>query len=215
MYIQNRKFHNLQILKSALFEPFYGFPVINPLSYDTDRIDDSFSLIGFNQVKRNIPEHSILHFYLDDYQFERMWNFPSRYLNYCKSFDYVITPDFSVYVNIPRSLQIFNHYRNNALAWYLQYNGVNIIPCVQWGDCLSYDYSFAGLPRHSVISISSQGWLKSDFSTMMFIRGFDECIKRLAPQKIVFYGNFLPELYDLTDADFVFYKPFIRSRFAS
>ena len=137
MYISKRKFHNIELNNQHPLDRTYGIPVIYPQECDFTDLTEDYSFIGFNRVLRSIPKRSVLHFYLDDYQFERFWNFPVRYLNYIKKFDYVITPDFSVYVNIPRSIQVYNQYRNNSLACFLQDNGVNIIPCVQWGDLRS------------------------------------------------------------------------------
>lgn len=213
MYIDQRKFHNLQILDRFDTDNVYGFPCLYPQCFSTSDIDNTYNFIGFNQIKRDIPDHSILHFYLDDYQFERFWNYPSKYLNYFSKFDFVISPDFSMYINMPRSISIYNKYRNNLLSVFMQQHGINLIPCVQWADFRSYDYSFIGIPKYSCISISSQGWLKNDFSKTLFLNGFAECISRLRPVKIVYYGKFLPELYDLCHCDFVFFKPFIRSRF--
>ena len=41
------------------------------------------------------------HFFIDDYQFERLWNSPSRYLGVLRGYDCVLTPDFSLYMDMP------------------------------------------------------------------------------------------------------------------
>lgn len=60
-----------------------------------------------------------------------MWNNPSRYLAILKNFKGVITTDFSIYRNMPIAMQIWNTYRNRALTYNLQSNGVDIIPNVR------------------------------------------------------------------------------------
>ena len=59
-----------------------------------------------------------LHFYSDDYQFERVWTKPEVYLELLQQFAFVVEPDFSMYLDFPEPLQKWNHYRNQLLgAW--------------------------------------------------------------------------------------------------
>ena len=55
--------------------------------------------IGFNEVnsyKRDCTSTGV-HFFLDDYQFERVWQRPSVYVRSLRRFAVVATPDFSMY----------------------------------------------------------------------------------------------------------------------
>ena len=68
-----------------------GNPVTKalPLPFGVDH------LIGFNELltcKR--PENAGVHFFLDDYQFERFWRQPQRYLNALAKFPLVLGPTF-------------------------------------------------------------------------------------------------------------------------
>lgn len=86
----------------------YDIPIIKPTTYD------SCEFIGFNYAKTcKERENKGVHFFLDDYQFERLWNQPERYLQMLQQFRYVMTPDFSIYTDFPKSLQIYNHYRKH------------------------------------------------------------------------------------------------------
>ncbi len=64
-------------------------------------------------------------FYEHDINFERLWNNPKQYLNRLKKFNGVISPDFSLYRNMPLVMQEWNTYRGRALAFWLQKNGRN------------------------------------------------------------------------------------------
>lgn len=77
-------------------------------------------LIGFNELLTcRHPENAGVHFFLDDYQFERFWRQPQRYLSALAQFPLVIGPDFSLYTDFPEPLQRWNHYRNQLLtAWH-------------------------------------------------------------------------------------------------
>ena len=45
-----------------------------------------------------------LHFYSDDYQFERIWTKPEVYLELLEQFAFVVEPDFSMYLDFPEPL---------------------------------------------------------------------------------------------------------------
>lgn len=51
--------------------------------------------IGFNYAKTcKEPKGTCIHFFLDDYQFARLWNRPDDYINLLSKFDCVCSPDF-------------------------------------------------------------------------------------------------------------------------
>ena len=58
--------------------------------------------IGFNYVLSDTdPEGKGVHFFIDDYQFERLWNDPEKYIEKLKQYAVVATPDFSPYGDMP------------------------------------------------------------------------------------------------------------------
>ena len=63
-------------------------------------------------------------FYEDDAAFERIWNNPRRYLPILSKFKGVISPDFSLYRDMPLVMQLWNIYRNRAIGCWLQENGI-------------------------------------------------------------------------------------------
>lgn len=98
-----------------------GYPVTQALSlpFGVDH------LIGFNELLTcKHPENAGVHFFLDDYQFERFWRMPERYLYALEKCPLVIGPDFSLYTDFPAPIQHWNHYRNQLLTAWLQHNGV-------------------------------------------------------------------------------------------
>lgn len=165
----------------------YQVPAIKPTQYDGCR------WIGFNYAARTYKrEGKGIHFFLDDYQFIRLWNEPDHYTAMLQEFDYVMSPDFSLYTDFPKALQIYNHYRKHWLAAYWQSIGVKVIPTIGWSDTESYEWCFDGEPRHSCIAISSVGCMMNRRSKELFIDGYNEMMRRLEPEQIIFYGN-VPE----------------------
>lgn len=151
-------------------------------------------LIGFNAAKSNqANKDTYIHFYLDDYQFERIWNAPDRYLNLFKSYGGIIGPDFSQYLDMPDEMKRWNDFRNKLLMKYYQKNGVDVIPNVSWSDANSFEYVFNELPKGSVISVSNIGCCKKSLSKTIFIVGLDIAISRLKPVEVLVYGNELDD----------------------
>ena len=65
-------------------------------------------LQGFNYAKSTPSDQKRgkgCHFFIDDYQFERLWNSPSAYLGVLRGYDCVLTPDFSLYMDMPDPMQ--------------------------------------------------------------------------------------------------------------
>ena len=166
----------------------YGIPKIEPTQIS---LPEEF--IGFNYAKTaKNRENKGVHFFLDDYQFQRLWNSPDRYLDMLLQFRCVMTPDFSMYTDFPKAIQIYNHYRKHWIGAYLQKNGVPVIPTIGWSTPDSYEWCFDGEPTHGIVGVSSVGTQNSKMAKELFISGFKEMIKRLEPETIIFYGN-IPE----------------------
>lgn len=165
----------------------YDIPEIEPTQFD------SAEFIGFNYARNaKKPESKAVHFFLDDYQFNRVWTDSDRYVEMLKRFKYVLTPDFSLYTGFPKLLQIYNHYRKHWLGAYWQMHGINVIPTICWSDRDSFEWCFDGEPTQSVIAVSSVGTQNSVEKKRRFLDGYFEMVERLEPELIIFYGR-VPE----------------------
>jgi hypothetical protein len=164
----------------------YGIPPIGGVQ-TVGHIDEC---IGFNYALREKkPEEKAVHFFLDDYLFERIWRSPDRYIPVLGKFKYVFSPDFSPYCDFPKAIQIYNHYRKHWMGAYMQEHGIDVIPTVTWSNPSSYDFCFDGEPIKSVVAVSSVGCLTWDNGKRMFLNGYEEMMKRLEPSAILFYGT--------------------------
>lgn len=183
MYKTQRNYENLNkwnFIGSGIYE----IPEISPLEYD------NCDFIGFNYAKTcKDPEIHGVHFFLDDYQFVRVWQQPDKYINILSKFKYVLSPDFSLYTDFPVAVQIYNHYRKHWLAAYWQMHGINVIPTICWSDEHSFDWCFDGEPTHSTVAVSSVGCMHNKIYKHKFISGYSEMMNRLEPTQIIFYGD--------------------------
>lgn len=187
IYRQQRNYENLN---KALFDGVgaYGIPEIEP--YDIDNVEN---WISFNFAKTcEEPEIHGLHFFLDDYQFNRVWTSPDVYLPMLQRLQVVCAPDFSTYTDFPKAIQIYNHYRKHWLGAYWQSHGIRVIPTISWSDEDSFEWCFDGEPMGGTVAVSTVGTQMNKESGRLFMAGFDEMMSRLKPSQIVVYGK-LPD----------------------
>ena len=169
----------------------YDIPIINPIEMDVENVP----LIGFNYaLTERHPENKILHFFVDDYQFERVWYRPDAYLNLLRKFKAVISPDFSIYSDFPNAIRIYNVYRSQWLGAYFQENGVNVIPNVMWSDESSFDYCFDGTPRNALVCISTVGSFGNYGDPEGWMKGYKKALEVLNPSYILLYGKKYPQI---------------------
>ena len=127
-------------------------------------------------------------FYEHDRAFARLWNNPRKYLNKLKKFKGIISPDFSVYWNMPLVMQMWNVFRGRALAVWMQNNGIEIIPNVRFGDERTFSFCFDGIEKGKTVAIGTHGCIKRKSDKAVFEKGIDCLIKTLTPHSLIIYG---------------------------
>ena len=164
----------------------YRFPELRPVEVDVENTP----LIGFNYANtEKHPEDKIVHFFLDDYQFDRVWNNADMYLGVLGRFKAVLTPDFSLYMDFPKIIQLYNNYRRQWCGAYWQEFGINVIPTVRWSDEASYDWCFEGIPHHSLVCISTVGGFREKAIEEKWMKGYHKALEVLEPSHILFFGK--------------------------
>ena len=183
------KFHqNTQkmIFAGKQCEGEYGIPIIKPLAQPFEWCE----FVPFSMaVQEDGRDYKGVHFYIDDYRFERVWNKPTRYAQLLCDFKYILSPDFSMWTDYPKALQIYNHFRKHWLGAYFQMYGIDVIPTIGWSDKDSFKWCFDGEPKNSIVSVSSVGVCKNKEAIRGFMDGYIEMLDRLNPTQILFYGN--------------------------
>lgn len=164
--------------------------------YDIPQIEPVTELyikdwIGFNFVAttKKSRETTGVHFYIDDYQFERIWNLPKRYADVLKEFGAVMTPDFSVYRDFPEAVRIFNHYRKHWCGAYWQTLGVNVIPTIEWSTQDNYEWCFDGEPQGGIVAVSNVGIMRDKELRANYMKGYKEMLVRLQPKEVLMFGH--------------------------
>lgn len=184
----------------------YGIPDLLPTS--AARIPAW--LVPYRQrirADRSLDEGAV-HFFLDDYRFETVWNRPVKALEALALYRMVLTPDFSLYRDWPLMLQLWNTYRNRWCGRFWQEQGFTVIPTVSWSTAASYDFCFLGVPRRGVVAVSAVGVNLSTSSRQasdapleyrLFVDGFTEMVQRLEPLVVLSYGRLPAACYELVE----------------
>ncbi len=171
------------LVENAEFSGELEFPKIKSESMAPNR------LIAFSKALGSKEHNQWIHFYEDDEAFERIWNNPRQYLPVLKKFRGVISPDFSLYRDMPLVMQQWNTYRGRAIGHWLQENGIPVICNVRFGDERTYSFCCDGAPKGSIIAVGSHGCMKIRQEREYFQQGLAVIAKELKPKTIVVYGT--------------------------
>lgn len=182
--------HNLDTLNLRAIWPSggeYDMPIIQGTEFEPSMLA-AWNLPA--QREKAAEEDGAIHFFLDDYRFESVWRNPDKYFPRIQLVGAALTPDYSIYAGSPIPTQIWQIYRQRWLGAFWQFNGIEVIPAVRWGEPNTYDFVFEGLPYGSNIAIGSLGpGSRTPEALLHFERGLKELIRRINPNKLLVYGK--------------------------
>lgn len=179
--------HELYIYGAEL-ETCCGFPVLQPVYAEPT---ESVSFREIQKVKDT--KGKVVHFYIDDCWFEKLWTNADRYIEQLKCFPCVIMPDFSVFDYMPPPMQHWNRYRSMALAYYMSQHEIKVIPSL--GVLPNHIWTLAGLPQHSTVAVSTTGRIKKPKERKQFVNDLNYQIEVIKPKNLIMIG-FVPEEWD-------------------
>lgn len=190
-YFGDERERTMNRMRLREFDPFraagyYQLPTLEPCGYVPE------SMTRFNEVVTGEYADTV-HFFTDDYRFERLWTYPERYIGVFKErAKAVLTPDYSLYTDMPEALRIYNVYRSRLIGQMMQDAGLQVIPTLQWAQKSTFKYCFEGLPKFGTVAVSTVG-VMSGGDAGIWHMGMREAIKRLQPTAILIYGSMMPD----------------------
>lgn len=139
----------------------------------------------------------MVHFFLYDYKFEKIWSDPEPFIEQLHPYRAVLTPDFSMYTEMPPALQLYNTFRNRWCGAYLAEQGLRVVPTVSWGKEESYNFCFAGIEKGSIVAVSTYMFHAHGNHAdqkELFMNGYRELLRRIQPEYVICYSEPFPEM---------------------
>lgn len=177
-------FHSF-LVEKADYDGYFELPKIRTSSQLPDRV------ITFSKAMAKAWNDfdCWVMFYEHDVKFERLWHYPKQYLAKLKKFKGIISPDFSLYRNMPLCMQMWNTYRGRAIAVWLQNNGVEIIPNVRFGDERTFSFCFDAVEEYKTVAVGTHGCIRRKEDKIFFKIGLARMVQKLSPKTIIVYGS--------------------------
>ena len=162
----------------------YDIPIIKKQIIDLSDL----KLIRFSSIVKDETKDmdATVHFFEYDNRFDEVWRNPIPYIKEIGQYKQTMTPDFSMYTNMPLALQIYNVYRNRWLGAFWQQNGLTVIPTVSWSDEWSYDFCFDGIQTGSVVAVST---LNCRDVKGLFLAGFEKMCQAIDPELVICHAE--------------------------
>ena len=190
------------LVENADFDGIFEIPLIKTSNLLPDK------LITFSKAISSRDYDSWVCFYEHDEVINRFWKDPKKYLPMLKRFKGVISPDYSLYYDMPFAQQIESTYKGRALGFWLQDNGIEVIPNVRWGDSRSFELACMGVERDKTIAIGTHGCIKTVDDKKRFIAGFDYVVENLQPKTVIVYGRDPGKIFNIAQMRGIRILPF-------
>ncbi len=185
---------NMHLMEGMKFTSTNSFPQMEAYNGSTD-----FTAVPYTYWKRCDGTGQAAHFFLDDFRFrDAVWCNLEKTTCSLSKFDYLFTPDFSLWKNLPTEFpNKENIYRTRFVGCLWQLSGYNVIPTASWGGLQSFAYCFEGLPERSVIAVSGMGSQKSADAFNLWCHGLRSLELQKTPTLILVYGPevVIPDLH--------------------
>lgn len=163
-----------------------------PMMMDLCNVQVPKDMIPFEKAKRCKDRRKYIHFYMHDEKFSRALTGTKKYLDLLKLYDGVITPDCTMMIGQSKCLLETNTYMNRAVGFYLQRNGIPVIPNIRWSDERSFEFCFLGVPKERMVSVSTHGCIDTKEQREMFRIGVGAMLEALHPPIVLVHG-YMPD----------------------
>ena len=199
---------NAELVEAAVFTGQLEIPLIKkPKEFIIPK-----SMIPFSERNKSENFEEFVCFYEHDIRFRDILTSTKEQIASLKKFKGVISPDCSLYYDMPLVLQMTNTYLNRQIGHYLQTQGIYVIPNVRWGDERTYmriipdelPFAFLGLEKHGIYSIGTYGCCKTTEYKHHLREGLRNFIKEIEPEIILVYGAMPDSIFEEFKKDIQF-----------
>ncbi len=189
-YLQDKLEKKLKMVRSEFkMAGKYQMPLIKKQDIDLDKIE----LWCYTKAKPNDDEYKnkTIHFFTYDWKFENVYDKPETAMEKLDQYYALLTPEFSLYWDMPKALQIYSTFKNRWCGAYFQKMGKLVIPTVCCAGADSYEFCFDGIEEGSVVAIST--YCRED-NKQEFMKSYNKMLEVIKPSAIICYGQPFPEM---------------------
>lgn len=176
---------------NASFEGTFEIPVMRGIK-TTDLPD---TMIPFSQIGKSKSHNECVCFFEKDPLFADAIVATDDFIDDLRKFPLIVTPDCSLYRDMPLGTQIANVYLSRLVGHHLQESGMATVPTVRWSDERSYGtelfgepFAFAGAPHKSIVAIGTYGCIRGSENRHYFREGLVAMLDYLEPTTVLVYG---------------------------
>lgn len=130
-----------------------------------------------------------VHHFVGDEHLPNVYANPERALEKYRQYSLVLTPDYSLYREMPQAIQVESVFRSRWMGAYWQSKGLRVIPSVSWSDVFSFEFCFEGLEKGGVVAVSTVGCRMYGSDKVAFMRGYRALLEQVHPRLVFCYGE--------------------------
>ena len=167
----------------------WNFPVIHKQLLPEGKIQ----LIACSDTRNNdtVNCKKGVHFFVDDYRFESIYRNPEKSWAKFSQYRFLLTPDYSLYADMPMWRQIESVGKNRWCGAWWQRHGMTVIPTISWSTPSSYEFCFDGVEEKSIVAVGMIGCKKNRLG---FMRGYCAMLEKIKPSAIICFGPPFPDM---------------------
>ena len=201
---------NPELVAGARFDGVLEIPFIEK----PEKMIIPDDITPFTKRHRIVPEESAIGFYEMDEEFAEVLINPESYIEEFRKYQALISPDCSLYRDMPLEAQLMNIYRSRCIGGFYQRKGAYVIPQVRWGSEATYTTSvlpekaaFLGVEKQSIVAIGTYGCIQTREDKYFFRSGLEAMLETLDPKVVLVYGSMPGSIFNayLNDTQFVQY----------
>lgn len=189
--IKTKDFRNDPLFLRNEFEKDgrFNFPIIKKQDINIDDLE----LISYSDTSNHDTKnlHKAVHFFIDDWRFESIYSHPEKTLEKLSKYRFLLTPDYSLYAEMPLWRQIESVGKARWVGANWQYNGFNVIPTVSWSTPVSYDFCYDSIEKGCTVAV---GMIGCKQERIAFMKGYENMIDKIEPQAVICFGKPYPEM---------------------
>ncbi|MDD4210976.1 MAG: DUF4417 domain-containing protein [Clostridia bacterium] len=189
-YEKNKKQHKLELVRNN-FKTMgkYDIPIIKKQNIDLEKIEFLSYVDSKNNDDKN--KDKTIHFFTYDWLFDKVYDKAYIESEKLKQYYSVLSPDYSIFTDMPLALQINSVFKNRWCGAYFQGLGIKVIPTISWGDERSFEFCFDGVEEGSVIAVCTY---YRENAKEEFMLGYNKMLEAIKPSAVICYDEPFPEM---------------------